>query len=161
EAEEFGLVVTDVNMPGMNGVDLCRELVQSREDLPVVVMTAFGSMESAIAAIRAGAYDYITKPFDIDELALTIDRGLRHRALKEEVRRLRQAVDGTSRFDEMVGTSAAMRKMFDLVGRVAETETTCLVTGESGTGKELVARGIHMRSARKDGPFVAINCAAM
>jgi two-component system response regulator AtoC len=161
ESDDFGLVLTDVNMEGMTGVELCRQIVASREDMPVVVMTAFGSMETAVAAIRAGAYDFVTKPFDMDELALTIERGMRHRALREEVKRLRRAAQSTSSFDEMVGSSQPMKRMFDLVSRVAETETTCLVTGESGTGKELVARAIHLRSARKEGPFVAINCAAM
>ena len=159
--EDFDLVITDVNMQGMSGVELCQNIVGSREDMPVVVMTAFGSMETAISAIRAGAYDFITKPFDMDDLALTVERALRHRGLREEVRRLRRAVDDSSRFDDMVGSSSAMKKMYELVARVAETETTCLITGESGTGKELVARGIHLRSPRKDGPFVAINCAAM
>ena len=160
-AEDFDLVITDVNMHGMNGVEVCQKIVASREDMPVVVMTAFGSMETAISAIRAGAYDFITKPFDMDDLALTVERALRHRGLREEVRRLRRAVDESSRFDDMVGSSGAMKKMYELVSRVAETETTCLITGESGTGKELVARGIHVRSPRKDGPFVAVNCAAM
>jgi two-component system response regulator HydG len=159
--EDFGLVITDLNMQGMSGVEACQKIVASREDVPVIVITAFGSMESAVAAIRAGAYDFITKPFDMDELALTIERALRHRALREEVKRLRRAVDASNKFDDMVGTSAPMRKMYELVTRVAETDTTCLITGESGTGKELVARGIHVRSLRKDGPFVAINCAAM
>jgi two-component system response regulator AtoC len=159
--EDFGLVVTDINMAGMSGVDLCKQIVQNREDIPVVVMTAFGSMEAAVAAIRAGAYDFVTKPFATDDLALTIERGLKHRALHEEVRRLRRAVTEQQRFDDIIGTSAPMQKMFDLVARVAETETTVLVTGESGTGKELVAKALHMRSSRRDGPFVAINCAAM
>jgi two-component system response regulator AtoC len=159
--EDFDLVITDVNMQGMTGVEVCQKIVASRENLPVVVMTAFGSMETAISAIRAGAYDFITKPFDMDDLVLTVERALRHRGLREEVRRLRRAVDDSSHFDDMVGSSAAMKKMYELVARVAETETTCLITGESGTGKELVARGIHLRSPRKDGPFVAINCAAM
>ena len=159
--EEFGLVITDLNMHGMTGVELCQRIITNREDMPVVVITAFGSMETAISAIRAGAYDFITKPFDMDELALTVERGLRHRALREEVRRLRRAVDGSTKLDEMIGLSMPMKKMYELVARVAETETTCFVTGESGTGKELVARGIHQRSGRRDGPFVAINCAAM
>ncbi|HEV3189596.1 MAG TPA: sigma-54 dependent transcriptional regulator [Polyangiaceae bacterium] len=161
EREDFGLVITDVNMAGMSGVELCKQLTARREDMPVIVITAFGNMETAVAAIRAGAYDFITKPFDTDELALTIERALRHRALKEEVKRLRKAVDGTERFDEILGTSSAILKMCELVTRVADTETTVLITGESGTGKELVAKALHAKSSRREGPFVAINCAAM
>jgi two-component system response regulator HydG len=161
EQEDFGLVITDVNMPGTSGVDLCRQLVSRREDMPVIVITAYANMETAIAAIRAGAYDFVTKPFDMDELALTIERALKHRALREEVKRLRKAVDGTQRFEEILGSSPAMLKMCELVTRVADTETTVLVTGESGTGKELVAKALHAKSGRKEGPFVAINCAAM
>ncbi len=161
EREDFDLVITDVNLAGMNGVDLCRQLVARREDMPVIVITAYGNMETAIAAIRAGAYDFVNKPFDVDELALTIERALKHRALREEVRRLRKAVDGTQRFEDILGNSPAMAKMCELVTRVADTETTVLVTGESGTGKELVAKALHGKSARREGPFVAINCAAM
>jgi DNA-binding NtrC family response regulator len=159
--QDFGVVLSDINMRGMNGVDLCREVVKLRQDTPVIVMTAFASLESAVASIRAGAYDFVTKPFDADDLVLTIERGLRHRELRDEVRRLRRAVSELRPFDEMIGESAAMRKMYDLIARVAETEATVLVTGESGTGKELVARALHARSARSGGPFVAINCAAM
>jgi two-component system response regulator AtoC len=158
---DFDLVLTDINMHGMSGVDLCHKIVESREDMPVVVMTAYGSMESAIGAIRAGAYDFVTKPFEMDDIALTIERALKHRALREEVKRLRRAVTDSQKFDDILGSSDAMKKMYDLVARVAETETTVLVSGESGTGKELVAKALHQRSARRDGPFVAINCAAM
>jgi two-component system response regulator HydG len=161
EHDDFGVVVTDMNMSGMSGVDLCKLLVARREDMPVIVITAYANVETAIAAIRAGAYDFVTKPFDMDELALTIERALHHRALREEVKRLRKAVEGTQRFEDILGTSAAMLKMCELVTRVADTETTVLVTGESGTGKELVARALHTKSARRDGAFVAINCAAM
>src|SRR5579872_4238581 len=108
--EDFGIVVTDINMAGLSGVDLCKQIVQNREDIPVVVMTAFGSMEAAVAAIRAGAYDFVTKPFAMDDLALTIERGLKHRQLHEEVRRLRRAVTEQQRFDDIIGTSAPMKK---------------------------------------------------
>jgi DNA-binding NtrC family response regulator len=161
EREDFGLVITDVNMAGMSGVELCKQLVSRREDMPVIVITAYANMETAVAAIRAGAYDFVTKPFDMDELALTIERALKHRALREEVKRLRKAVDGAQRFDDILGTSPPMMKMCELVTRVADTETTVLITGESGTGKELVAKALHVKSGRKEGPFVAINCAAM
>jgi two-component system response regulator AtoC len=161
EREDFGLAITDVNMAGMSGVELCKQLVGRREDMPVIVITAYANMETAVAAIRAGAYDFVTKPFDMDELALTIERALRHRALREEVKRLRRAVDGTQRFEEILGSSPPMLKMCELVTRVADTETTVLITGESGTGKELVAKALHAKSSRRDGSFVAINCAAM
>jgi DNA-binding NtrC family response regulator len=161
EREDFGLAITDVNMAGMSGVELCKQLVGRREDMPVIVITAYANMETAVSAIRAGAYDFVTKPFDMDELALTIERALRHRALREEVKRLRKAVDSTQRFEEILGSSPPMLKMCELVTRVADTETTVLITGESGTGKELVAKALHAKSGRREGPFVAINCAAM
>ena len=159
--EDFSLVLTDINMRGMSGVQVCQQIVERREDLPVVVMTAFGSVEAAVAAIRAGAYDFVTKPFDMDDITLTIERALKNRELREEVQRLRTVVLDQQKFDDILGTSAAMKKMYNLTARVAETETTVLVTGESGTGKELVAKAVHQRSQRKEGPFVAINCAAM
>lgn len=159
--QDFDVVVTDLNMQGMSGVDLCRQIAENREDIPVVVMTAFGSMETAVAAIRAGAYDFVTKPFEMDDIALTLERALRHRALREEVKRLRRAVDDSRKFDDIIGQSSAMEKAYDLLDRVADSDTTVLITGESGTGKELVARALHKRSPRSRGPFVAINCAAM
>src|ERR1700722_13882994 len=155
EREEFGLVVTDVNMTGMSGVELCQQLVSRRDDIPVIIMTAFASMETAIAGIRAGAYDFLTKPIDVDQLALAIERGMGHRALREEVKRLRKAIDGGPRFEDILGNSPAMLKMFEVITRVAETDTTVLITGESGTGKELVAKALHAKSTRHDGPFVA------
>ncbi|MGD0528632.1 MAG: sigma 54-interacting transcriptional regulator, partial [Polyangiaceae bacterium] len=159
--QDFGVVLSDLTMRGMSGVDLCREVVRLREDTPVIVMTAFASIESAVASIRAGAYDFVTKPFEPEDLVLTIERALRHRELREEVKRLRQAVSELRPFDEMIGESAAMKKMCQVIARVAESDATVLVTGESGTGKELVARALHSRSPRANGPFVAINCAAM
>ena len=158
---EIDVVVTDFNMPTMTGVELCRRIIANREDLPVIVMTAFGSMETSVAAIRAGAYDFVTKPLEIDDLVMTIERALKHRTLREEVKRLKSAVDDAHRFDEILGASAPMKKVYDLVSRVAESDTSVLITGESGTGKELVARALHQKSGRKDGPFVAVNCAAM
>ncbi len=158
---DFEAVVTDVQMQGMDGIELCRRIAQNRPDIPVVIVTAFGSMEAAMAAIRAGAYDFITKPFEMDQLAMTVERSVKHHELQDEVKRLRQAVDESRRFDEMVGKSPAMQEVFDLLSRVAETEATVLITGESGTGKELVAHALHKRGRRKDGPFVAVNCAAM
>jgi two-component system response regulator AtoC len=125
------------------------------------VTTAFGSMEVAIEAIRAGAYDFITKPMSLDTIRLTVQRATRHRALSRKVERLQQALRETREFESLLGSSPPMRQLIDLIERVAPSDTVALITGESGTGKELVARALHRRSARKDGPFVAINCAAM
>ncbi len=160
-AEEFDVVVTDLNMVEMNGVALCERIVANRPDLPVIVITAFGSLETAVAAIRAGAYDFITKPFEVKVLALALERAVQHRTLREEVKRLRRVVDATGRFGELLGSSAAMRQVYALLDRIADTDATVLVTGESGTGKELVARALHERGHRREKPFVAINCAAM
>ncbi len=160
--EEFDVVVTDLNMQGTSGLELCQQVVANRPDVPVVVVTAFGSMETAIGAIRAGAYDFVTKPFEMEDLALTLERATQHRALREEVKRLRQAVSDRQRFNDMIGASAAMEKVYDLISRVAETEATVLITGESGTGKELVARAVHNRTPPQGRPLRRqVNCAAM
>ncbi|MEO7111864.1 MAG: sigma-54 dependent transcriptional regulator [Polyangiaceae bacterium] len=159
--ESFDVVVTDLRMKGMDGLVLCGKIVENYPAIPVILVTAFGSFETAVATIRAGAFDFITKPFDIEELVLAIERALRQRALETEVRRLRTIVQSTQRFDEMLGSSDAMKKIYDLIARVAESDATVLIAGESGTGKELVARALHRSSKRKNGAFVAINCAAM
>ncbi len=159
--EDFDTVLTDLRMPGMSGLALCERIVLNRPDIPVVVVTAFGSMETAIAAIRAGAYDFVTKPVDLDALVLVLERAVQHRALREEVRRLRQALDQGGETGGLVGQSIALRQAYTLIDRVADVDTTVLITGESGTGKEVAARALHTRSRRRAGPFVAINCAAM
>ncbi|HEX3774284.1 MAG TPA: sigma-54 dependent transcriptional regulator [Polyangiaceae bacterium] len=161
EQRNFDVVLTDINMRDMNGLELCQRATEAHPDLPVIVITAFGSMETAVQAIRAGAYDFITKPFDIDVVAIALERAVKHGVLTREVQRLQRAVDESRRFDELLGASPAMKEVYDLLERVAESESTVLVSGESGTGKELVARALHRRSKRASGPFVAINCAAM
>jgi len=158
---DFDVVLTDINMRDMSGLELCQKTTQAHPQLPVIVITAFGSMETAVQAIRAGAYDFITKPFDIDVVAIAIERAVKHGVLTREVQRLQRAVDESRRFDELLGASPAMKEVYDLLERVGESESTVLVSGESGTGKELVARALHRRSKRSTGPFVAINCAAM
>jgi two-component system response regulator HydG len=157
---DFDVVMTDVRMPGPSGLALCRRIVDDRPGTPVIVSTAFGSMDTAIDAIRAGAFDFVVKPFDVEQLLVAVGRAAEVGALRREVTRLRREVQG-GRFEEMLGESAPMRELFDLVARVAETDATVLVTGESGSGKELVARAIHARSRRAAGPLVTINCAAM
>ena len=160
--EDFDAVVTDLRMRGMNGLGLCTRIVENRPDIPVIVMTAFGSLETAVDTIRAGACDFITKPFHIEELVIALERALSQRTLRVEVKRLQRMVAETQRFDEILGSSSAMRKVYDNISRLAEADASAvLITGESGTGKELVARALHRRSHRSAGPFMAINCAAM
>ena len=159
--EDFDAVLTDLRMSGTSGLELCQRVAANRPDLPVVVVTGFGSLETAVGAIRAGAYDFVTKPFRMEDIAMTLERAVRHRRLCEEVKRLRTIVSEGQQPSEMIGSSEPMRQVDDLVTRVAGTEASVLVTGESGTGKELVAKSIHARSRRAEGPFVALNCAAM
>jgi two-component system response regulator HydG len=161
ERQDFEAVVTDVNMKGMNGVELCRRILEIRSSTPVILITAFGTMDAAIGAIRAGAYDFIPKPFEIDQLVLALDRAMTFASLKAEVLRLKRAVADTQRFDEIIGTSPAITQLFGVLAKVAQSDAPVLVTGESGTGKELVARAIHHQGARAKGQLVAVNCAAM
>jgi DNA-binding NtrC family response regulator len=161
KAESFDVLLTDMNLPYMNGIELCERVVANRPDIPVIVITAFGSMETAIAAIRAGAYDFVTKPVDTEFLVLALDRAVKHHGLQEKVKLLDEALKKSHQFDELIGQSPPMRKLIDRLERVADTETSILITGETGTGKELVAQALHRRSRRHKGPFVAVNCAAL
>jgi two-component system response regulator HydG len=158
---DFQVVLTDLNMAKLGGLDLCRQVLELRPGLPVIVITAFGSMDTAIAAIRAGAYDFINKPVDIAVLVLAVERAARAYDLQTEVTRLREAVDLNTNFGELVGTSPAMNKLYELLARIADSDASVLIQGETGTGKELVARAIHKRSGRSNGKFVAVNCAAL
>jgi len=161
EREDYDVVLTDLVMDGVDGLALLRA-AQQREPAPrVVLMTAFGSLETAIEAIRHGAYDYLTKPFKLEQAALAVRRAIDDRRLREENRRLKQAVEQRFGFDSIIGRSPALRRVFEQVRAVAESDAAVLLIGESGTGKELVARAIHHNSARRDGPFVAVNCAAI
>ena len=161
EAEDFDTVLTDLRMPGMDGLALCERVALNRPDIPVVVVTAFGTLETAVAAIRAGAYDFVTKPVDVDALVLVLERAVQHRALREEVRRLRVALGDVTADGGVVGESQALRRVYEMIDRVADSDASVLITGESGTGKEVAARALHARGRRHNGPFVAINCAAM
>jgi two-component system response regulator HydG len=158
---DVDVIVTDLNMKGMTGLELCQRVVADRPDIPVLMLTAFGSFETAVGAIRAGAYDFVTKPVEIEALAIAIRRAAEHRALRGEVRRLREVVANTRGRGELLGASPAMQQVFQLIDQVSTTDATVLITGESGTGKEVVAREIHNRSRRATGPFVAVNCAAV
>ena len=155
------VVVTDLNMPGQSGLQFCEWVVTNRADTPVILITAFGSLDTAVAAIRAGAYDFITKPFEIDVLAIALERAIKHRELRHEVTRLRSLLDTARGMRELLGESPVMRELKELLGRVADSQASVLVTGESGTGKEVVARLLHQKGPRANHPFVALNCAAM
>ena len=159
--EDFELVLTDLKMPGMDGIQFCSRLVANRPDIPVIVMTAFGSLETAIAAIRAGAYDFVTKPIELELLSVILRRAIERRQLQEQIKLLSEAVQSTARFEELLGVSLPMQKLSGQLSQVADSEASVLITGESGTGKELVARALHQRSRRRDKPFVAVNCAAL
>ena len=158
---DFDVVVTDLAMRECSGIELCERIVESRPDVPVIVLTAFGSYESAVAAIRAGAYDFLSKPVKLEVLAIAVERAANHRGLREKVRRLEREMSRAPLGDDIVARSAAMRSVLDLVDRVAQSDATVLVTGDSGTGKELIAQAIHRSGRRKERPFVAVNCAAM
>jgi DNA-binding NtrC family response regulator len=158
---EFDAVLSDIRMPGKTGLELLGDLREIRADMPVILMTAFGTIDSAVEAMRVGAFDYITKPFKRDEVLVVLERAFERRALEEENRRLRRAVDQTSSFGDLIGSSPAMREIFALIRKIAENRSSVLITGESGTGKELVARTIHFSGSRRESPFIPINCTAI
>ncbi|HEY0194889.1 MAG TPA: sigma-54 dependent transcriptional regulator, partial [Kofleriaceae bacterium] len=159
-AHQTDVVITDVVMPGPSGIELCALLRDRHPEILSIVITGTTGLETAIAAIRAGAYDYVTKPIKLEALGVIVERALGHLALQRELRRLR-AVAARGAPALIIGSSPAVRKTIDMIERVASGDATVLITGESGTGKELVARALHAQSDRRDQPFVAINCAAM
>ena len=161
EAATVDLVITDLRMPGIGGMEFLRRLKDSRPDTDVVVMTAYGSIDTAVEAMRYGAYDYLTKPIDRERFPVVIDKALERHALARENKQLRDRLETRVRFDQMVGESEPMQRVYSLVEMVADSAVTVLLTGESGTGKELVARAIHNKSARANGPFVTLNCGAL
>ena len=146
-------------MPGIPGMEVLRKIRAGSPDVPVLVITAFGNVETAVAAMKEGAYDFIGKPFHRDQLLLAVEKALDRRRLATEVRDLRIRASGVER--DVVSVSAPMRRLLEMADRVAATDATILITGESGTGKEVLARRIHVRSLRAEGPFVAVNCAAI
>ncbi|MBM4339638.1 MAG: sigma-54-dependent Fis family transcriptional regulator [Deltaproteobacteria bacterium] len=159
--EEFDVLITDLKMKGLKGLDLLDEANRVAPLTPVIIITAFGTIESAIKAMKMGAYDYITKPFQMDELLLTVRKALETRLLKKEVIRLKKEVESRYDFHQLIGKSPAMQKIYDMIERISDSSSSVLITGESGTGKELVAKAVHYSGCRKAGPFIAVNCAAI
>ncbi|MFO0661653.1 MAG: sigma-54 dependent transcriptional regulator [Polyangiaceae bacterium] len=161
EGGEVDILITDLSMPGMTGTELCEKVVARHPDIPVIVLTAHGTLESAVMAIRAGAYDFITKPLQEEAVSVAIDRAYKHRNLKREVVRLRRELSVVTGDDGLVGSSEEIRRVRSMIDRVAQTDVSVLLQGETGTGKEVAARELHRKSHRSSGPFVVVNCAAM
>ena len=159
--EDVDAIVTDQNMPGMNGVEFVQRMKKRAPEIPVIIMTAYASIDSAIEATRLGAFSYISKPFKLTEFEVTLQKAIQLRSLKKENQDLKQSVKSGWRFGKLIGKSRLMREVFELIDRVSGANSTVLVTGESGTGKELVARAIHDRGNRSAKPFIAINCTAI
>jgi two-component system response regulator AtoC len=161
EGGQFSLVITDIRLPGAGGLEILRKSLAESPATPVVMMTAYGNIKDAVEAMRLGAFDYITKPFDLDEMLLTVGRALNVRSLTEANIRMRKELSNYYGAPQIIGESKAMQAVFGLLEKISRTESTVLILGESGTGKELVASTIHFQSSRKDKPIVRVNCAAL
>lgn len=157
----IGVVFMDMRLPGMDGIEALREIRRVNPRIEVVMITAHGSIDLAVEAMRLGAADFVTKPFTRSRVLAALERVQRIRGLEEEVGRLRDALEERIEFEGLIGQSEAIRKLFQVMARTAETDSTVLILGESGTGKDVVARAIHARGPRKDGPFIPVNCAAL
>ena len=158
---ELHVMVVEASLPDMDGLELCQQVLSRRPDVRVILVASAPRVDTVIAALRAGAFDYFVHPFDPLRFEASLDRATRHSALHEQVQRLRMALAEARGFEELIGASPPMLQLYDLLGRAASTSASVLITGESGTGKELVARALHRRSTRRSGPFVAVNCSAI
>jgi two-component system response regulator AtoC len=160
-AEDYDIILSDVRMPNMDGMELLKAARGSMPDAEIVIMTAYGTIQNAVEAMKLGAFHYVLKPFSIDEIELVIKRALEHKSLLKENQLLRSVVTSKYGFDNIIGKSPQMQQIFEVVRTVASRKATVLITGESGTGKELIAKAIHYNSSRREGPFIRINCAAL
>ncbi|MEK6777213.1 MAG: sigma-54 dependent transcriptional regulator [bacterium] len=155
------LVITDMKMPGMSGMEVLHEIKNIGEEIPVIIMTAYGTVETAVEAMKAGAFDYILKPFDISEMEVVVEKAIRYRRLSRENEQLRTELQSKYRFDNIIGRSNSMQRIFQMITQIAPTKSTVLIRGESGTGKELVAGAVHYHSNRSSMPFIKLNCGAI
>ncbi len=160
-SEDYQIVLTDLKMPGMDGVQLLSSVLEVKPDIQVIIMTAFGTIPGAVTAIKKGAYDYLAKPFQKDELLRVIQRVSEKVSLLQENRKLKDEITHRYQYHNLIGNSVSMRKVYQLIERIKDIDATVLITGESGTGKELAAKAIHYSGARKKGPFIAFNCGAI
>lgn len=161
EREPFDLVVSDLQMPGLSGLELLKRIRSAYPDTPVLLITAFGTVETAVEAMKAGAFDYLTKPVSAEELRLAVERALNQVRMREEIQALRSSIDAKYGFENIIGRSPGLMYLLDVAARAAQSDSTVLIHGETGTGKELIAKAIHFNSPRRLRPMVAINCAAI
>lgn len=161
KGNEVHLILTDLKMPGKDGISLLHDVKEFAPDIPVILITAYGTIESAVQAMKEGAYDYILKPLKIDEIEVAVEKALSHARLIDENRSLREELKASYGFDNIISVNPNMLQILELVGQIADSKATVLLQGESGTGKELVARAIHYRSQRSKGPFIVVNCSAI
>ncbi len=160
ERENFDLVLTDMKMPGLSGIDLLKKIRESDEEIPVIMITAYGTVETAVKAMKEGAHDYLLKPFEKDEMKIIVANALKMKTLVRENRYLRGELEKKYKLDNIIGKSPQMQEVYKILRQVANTKTTVLIQGETGTGKTLVARALHFNSSRKEKPFIHVNCAA-
>lgn len=161
EQEDFDLLITDIRMPQVSGMKILKQMKAAKPEVPVLVMTAYGSIPQAVEALKEGALDYIVKPFNLDELKILVRNGIETKRLKDENVQLKKDLQEIYSFEQMIGKSKAMKEIYTLIEKVATTDSTVLISGESGTGKELAARAVHFQSRRRNGPFISLNCAAL
>ncbi len=159
--EKIDLLISDIKMPDITGIALLKKVKSVNPELPVIMITAYASTDDAVEAMKLGAFDYITKPFNIDELKMVVERALAANDLKNENIKLKKEIEHLERYENLIGKSDSMQKIFSLIGTIANTDSSVLIQGESGTGKELIAQAIHRKSPRKNAPFISINCGAL
>ncbi len=161
EQGDYDLVLSDIRLPQKSGMDILKYVRKNKPGIPVIMITAYGTIKQAVEAFKAGAMDYVVKPFDMEELKIIVAKGLEKRKLREENIQLKRELQEKYRFDNMIGKSLAIQKIYNLIEKIAVSDSTVLISGESGTGKEIAARAIHFKSRRKDNAFVTVNCGAL